>query len=200
MYQYIIKIWSNLLLSFKISRLQLSLGKQPALGGWSVAVIKQWEADLGQSAQGAKKKTQYRKLRGWGQGWTEVSNVSFILLSFQTQKSSWGHTSNAVVHSYPQSKQKEWFKKKTNFISVLSIKRTVRDGIRMIGILTEIKTGTWNAAASYRVSGWESHSQCPWPAGCAQTVRIASRPESLPSSHLARSHPASHLHKSLAQL
>lgn len=149
------------------------------------------------SAQGAKKKTQYRKLRGWGQARKEVSNVSFILLS------SWGHTPNAVVHSYPQSKQNErffFFLKKQHFISVLSIKCTVRDGVRMLGILREIKTGTWNEAESYRVSGWEFHSQCPWPAGCAQTERISSRPSSLQSSHLARSHPAIHLHKSLARL
>lgn len=149
------------------------------------------------SAQGAKKKTQYRTLRGWGQARKEVSNVSFILLC------PWGHTPNAVVHSHPQSKQNERFKKKTktkqHFISVLSIKCTVRDGVRMLCILREMKTRTWNEAEHYRVSGWESHSQCPWPAECAQTERISCRPSSLQSSHLARSHPAIHLHKSSAR-
>lgn len=150
------------------------------------------------SAQGAKKKTQYRKLRGWGQARKEVSNVSFILLS------SWGHTPNAVVHSHPQSKQNERFKKqnktKQHFISVLSINCTVRGGVRMVCIWREIKTGTWSEDEHCRVSGWESHSQCPWPAECAQTERTSSRPSSLQSSHPARSHPAIHLHKSLARL
>lgn len=146
-----------------------------------------------------KEENTVQKTEGGRPGTEGIKQCFLYSSQLSDPKSSWGHTPNAVVHSYPQSKQNEWFKKK-NFISILSIKCTVRDGVRMLGILREIKTGTWNEAESYRVSGWEFHSQCPWPAGCAQTEQIASHPSSLRSSHLARSHPAIHLHKSLAQL
>lgn len=123
----------------------------------------------------------------------ELRNVSLILLGlFRLKTSSWVHIH--MLQAFLICNQNKTSHKNVLVHIALLVKcMGQQKASRRRANSGRVKTGPWSEAESCQVAELGSRSQCPWPAGCARTERIASHPLSPLSSHPARSHPATRL-------